>query len=91
MSGKTSQLETQVHVYTDDDGHQHYDFIVDKEHMSLIKREGKFTEAENAFWNSMQDWPEDDFFKKAFTFGLLINLLHSCTCSASINGRNSDL
>jgi len=74
-----SELKTSIQVYTDDAGHYHYDFVIDKEHMSLIKDKGKLTPEENDAWKKINAAP-DDFFKKAYGLMLLINMLHSQTC-----------
>lgn len=71
--------KTQVQVYTDQDGHLHYDFIIDKEHMSSIKGQPVWTKVEVKAWEFIQSLPEDDFFKKAFSFSILLRLLHNHT------------
>ena len=69
-----TDLKTMVKVYTDDEGHQHYEFVIDKEHMDLIKSQ-KFTPAERDVWNRVSKG-SDDFFKRAYGFILMVNLLH---------------
>lgn len=73
-----SELKTNIQVYTDAEGHQHYDIVIDKEHMSLLKDKGKLTPAENEVWERIKAAPED-FFSKSYGLMLLINMLHSQT------------
>ncbi len=77
------EFQTGIQVYTDDEGHQHYDVVIDKEHMSLIKDKGRLTPEENEAWEKITAAP-DDFFKKVYGLMLLVNILHSQTC-----GKNS--
>ena len=72
------EFKTGIQVYTDDDAHQHYDFVIDKEHMQLIKGKGKLTPEENEAWKKIRSQP-DDFFKKAHTLMLMVNMLHALT------------
>jgi len=69
-----SEEKTGIQVYQDEEGHYHYDFVIDKEHMALIK-EGKFTPEESAAWERISKAP-DDFFKKAYGLMFMLNMLH---------------
>lgn len=70
-------MKTGVEVYTDEEGHQHYHFVIDKAHM-LALMEGKcWTEVEQSAWSYIQSLPDDDFFKKAFSFSIMLRLLHN--------------
>jgi hypothetical protein len=81
MMGETmSELKTNIRVYADAEGHQHYDFVIDKEHMSLVKEKGKLTPAENDAWEKIKAAP-DEFFSKSYGLMLLINMLHSQVCA----------
>ncbi len=75
------EFKTKIASYCDDEGHHHFDFVIDKEHMALIKT-GKFTPEENAAWERIRNAP-DDFFKKAYGLMFMLNMLHDAT-----NGKN---
>lgn len=72
-------METKVEVFTDDDGHQHYHFVIDKEHMEQMQNENCWTEEINKQWEAIRELPEDSFFKKAYAFTILVNLLLNVT------------
>jgi hypothetical protein len=72
-------MKTGVEVYTDEEGHQHYHFIFDKEHMGALKDASVWTEKEQRAWEYIEPLPDDDFFKKAFTFSIMLKLLHNYT------------
>ncbi len=69
---------TNVNVYTDDEGHLHYDFVVDKRHMEALKARGYWTPQMETDWQGIKDMPEEEaFFKKIFTLSLLMQQLHN--------------
>lgn len=77
--------KTSIQIYQDDEGHHHYDFVIDKEHMDLIKSKGKLTPAENEAWEKIRA-AKVDFFSKAYGLMLLVNMLHAQTCGKNDEG-----
>ena len=69
-------IQTKVIVYSDPYGHLHYDFTIDQEHMRIIQEKQFWTEDEQVAWNKLMDLPDEDFFKKALTFSLLLSMLY---------------
>lgn len=69
-------IQTKVIVFADPEGHLHYDFTIDKEHMKRLQEQAFWTEEEQVLWNKLMELPDEDFFKKALTFSLLLNQLY---------------
>lgn len=69
-------IQTKVVVFADPEGHLNYNFTIDKEHIRILQENEFWTEEEHALWNKLMELPDEDFFKKALTFSLLLNMLY---------------
>lgn len=69
-------IQTKVVVFADPEGHLHYDFTIDKEHMRILQEKQFWTEDEQVAWGKLMALPDEDFFKKALTFSLLLSMLY---------------
>lgn len=83
-------IQTKVIVFADPEGHLHYDFTIDREHMRIIQEQGLWTEEEQVAWNKLMELPDEDFFKKALTFSLLLNMLYRYSYSEHAAGANQN-